>query len=118
MDVKGKITIFPKKIKVNEEDMMVFNGTLTSKVGTKEKPEYLNKSVEVRFSKERYPQEKLLKMKEDECYQLEIEEGFLRVGERQFNDVYIQVLQGTLKGHKPFEKKSQESKQIDDDLPF
>lgn len=122
MDIKGKITIFPKKVKVEEKDeIMCFNGTLTTKEGEGDNVRYLNKSVEVRFAKKQFPQEKLLKMKEDECYQLEVEDGFLgvkevRLKDRIFNDIYIQVLKGTLKGHKPVTKREQEIK--DDDLPF
>ena len=121
MNVDGKITIFVKKIKMENEEITICNGTISTKLADSE--ERINKSVEVRFDRKKFPKEKLNSLSEDKCYQLEIGEGFLgakeitRADGSMYRDVYIMVLDGTLTGSKAIEKKPVEEKKSSD-LPF
>lgn len=120
MDVKGKITIFPKKIKVEEETRVVFNGTISTKVKEENDEERrVNKSVEVRFSSKKFPEEKLLQLDEEKCYTLQIDNGFLGVKEvKDGREIYIMVTDGTLLDSKKVEKKEKVFAPKSDDLPF
>ena len=120
MDVKGKITIFPRKIKVEEETKTIFNGTISTKV-TEENGEErrINKSVEVRFSSKKFPEDKLNLMDEEKCYVLQIDNGFLGVREaKDSRELYIMVTDGTLLDSKKVERKEKVVAPKSDDLPF
>ena len=76
MEIKGKIIIFPE-MKHNEKgDFIVCKGTISSK---DQNGKYLNKSVEVKFDKEKFPRAKVNALNPDMCYQLEVEKGYLVV---------------------------------------
>ena len=119
MDIKGKITIFPKKLEVEDGNVKtIFNGTISTKLKDENENEYrLNKSVEVRFASKKFPEEKLNALDENYCYSLDIVNGFLGVKEvKNGRDIYIMVTDGTLKDRKLVEKKPEAPKNYD--LPF
>lgn len=123
MDVKGKITIFPRKVAIKdekgEESIKVYcSGSISTK---KDDETYLNKSVDVSFSSKAFPEEKLAKLDEEKCYTLDIQEGFLKVNERLIKgnlvrEIGIMVTQGKLIDSKKVEKK--EKPVVDNNLPF
>ena len=123
MDVKGKITIFPRKVAVKNEDgsegvKVYCSGSISTK---KDDGTYLNKSVDVSFSSKAFPEEKLAKLDEEKCYTLDIEEGFLKVNERlvkgtTISEIGIMVTKGRLLDSKKVEKK--EKPVADNNLPF
>ena len=123
MDVKGKITIFPRKVEVKDgEDTKVkvfCTGSISSK---KEDGTYINKSVDVSFSSKFIPEDKLQKLDENLCYELEIKSGFLKVNERVYKgdtirEIGIMVTDGKLLSSKTYERKEKEVV-ADSDLPF
>ena len=121
MDIKGKITIFPRKVEIEGKVKTFFNGTISTKVSEGEKETRLNKSVDVVFSSKKFPEEKLNQLDEAKCYTLAINGGFLAVRERNINgnsvrELYIVVTDGTLKDSKVVEKRPPAPK--NDDLPF
>lgn len=121
MDIKGKITIFPRKVEIEGKVKTFFNGTISTKVSEGENETRLNKSVDVVFSSKNFPEEKLNQLEESKCYSLRIDAGFLGVKEKVINgnkvrELYIVVTDGTLEGSKIVEKKPPLPK--NDDLPF
>lgn len=76
MEIKGKIVIFPEMKHNDKGDFIVCKGTISSK---DQEGHYLNKSVEVKFDKERFPREKVNSLDPKMCYQLEVEKGYLVV---------------------------------------
>lgn len=117
MEIKGKITIFPEAKEVEGKTKIFCRGTLSSKG---EDGKYINKSVSIRFAGKQFPEEKVNQLKTEECYSLEIEEGFLAVDSFVINgkerrELSIVVLSGKLKGHKPVAKREEV---VDEDLPF
>ena len=122
MDIKGKITIFPevKERKTEEgktESFISCRGTISSK---NDKGVYVNKSLNVRFSGKEFSKENVNKLSPEECYTLEVEEGFLSVIEFESShgprkEVEIVVLKGKLLDHKVVHRKEESSK---DNLPF
>ena len=122
MDVKGKITIFPRKVEVKEGEVKTFfNGTISSKLGEGEQERRLNKSIDVQFSSKKFPEDKLSLLEESKCYTLQVDAGFLAVKEKVINgnsvrELYLVVTDGTLTGSKVVERKPQEPK--NNDLPF
>lgn len=126
MDIKGKITIFPERRKItledkSEKEVVIIKGTISNKG---EGDSYKNKSVLVKFAGKHFPEEKINQLKDDECYSLEVESGFLGVeiydtkhGERR--DLSLVVLEGRLTGHKKVERKEPPvSAPLDSELPF
>ena len=121
MDIKGKITIFPRKVEIEGKVKTFFNGTISTKVSEGEKETRLNKSLDIVFSSKKFPEEKLNLLEESKCYTLRVDSGFLAVRERLINgsnvrELYIVVTDGTLEGSKAVEKKPPLPK--NDDLPF
>ena len=125
MELKGKITIFPE-LKEREledgktESFIACRGTISSK---DKNDNYVNKSVNVKFAGKQFPKEKVNMLSPDECYQLEIEEGFLGVNEYSnskgtHKELEIVVLKGKLLSHKPVERPVAEDKPVDANLPF
>lgn len=116
MEVVGKITIFPRVREVKGEKVCFVDGTISSKEGET----YLNKKVEVRFNKEKFPQEKLLQLDTESCYNLEIEKGWLgvekwtRKDNTEARELYIYVESGKLTGSKKVERPLPDK----DGLPF
>lgn len=123
MDVKGKITIFPRKVEVKDGENTKIKVYCTGSISTKQEDgKYLNKSVDVSFSTKAFPEEKLQKLDENLCYELEIKNGFLKVNERTYKgdtirEIGIMVTEGKLLSSKAFERKEKEVVQ-DSDLPF
>ena len=121
MDIKGKITIFPRKVEIEGQVKTFFNGTISTKTNEGEKEVRLNKSLDVVFSSKKFPEDKLNQLEESKCYALRIDNGFLAVREKVINgqsirDLYIVVTDGTLEGSKVVEKKPPLPK--NSDLPF
>lgn len=125
MDLKGKITIFPE-VKEREledgkvESFIACRGTISSK---NEKGGYINKSVNVKFSGKEFPKEAVNKLSPEECYSLDVEEGFLSVSEFETSkgtrrELEIVVLKGKLLDHKVVQRKEPEVKEGKDGLPF
>ena len=119
MEIKGKITIFPESVKVGEETKIITRGTISSK---DQEGNYVNKSVKVKLSGDKFPQEKINKLSVDECYELEVQAGFLGVeswkkGDEDRREVCLVVTAGKLLGHKPVNRKTPEE-QVDANLPF
>ena len=124
MDVKGKITIFPRKVAIKNEDgsetiRVYCSGSISTKIDDEK---YLSKSVDVSFSSKAFPEEKLLKLDEEKCYTLEIEDGFLKVNERlikgqSVKEIGIMVTKGKLIDSKKVERK-EKIDETNDDLPF
>lgn len=127
MDVKGKITIFPRIVKIKNEkgeevDTKCFcSGSISTK---QEDGKYLNKSVEIAFSEKEFPKEKLLKLNPEKCYELQIDAGFLKTRERLSNgelitEIGIMVTKGKLLGSKDIQKRPEVlPDETNDDLPF
>lgn len=126
MEIKGKITIFPeaRKIKLEngeEKTLIICKGTISNKT---EDGKYLNKSVLVKLASTKFPEEKVNLLKPEECYELNVESGFLSVESfkgkdgKERRDLSIVVLEGKLTGHKPVQKRPVEEQVIDEDLPF
>lgn len=121
MDIKGKITIFPRKVEIEGKVVTFFNGTISTKITEGEKETRLNKGIDVVFSSKKFPEEKLNLLEEGKCYTLRVDNGFLAVRERLINgsnvrELFIVVTDGTLEGSKVVEKKPPLPK--NDDLPF
>ena len=76
MEIKGKLKIFPEKKHNDKGDFIVVRGTISSK---DQEGKYLNKSVEVKFDKEKFPKEKVNALDPEMCYELEVEKGYLLV---------------------------------------
>ena len=124
MDVKGKITIFPRKVEVKDGEDTKVKVYCTGSISTKkEDGSYINKSVDVSFSTKFIPEEKLQKLDENLCYELDIKSGFLRCVERTYKgdtirDIGIMVTDGKLLSSKSYERKEKEVQPANDDLPF
>ena len=123
MEVKGKITLFPaaytrKNKEGKEETHIRVSGSISTK---QEEGKYISKTLPVRFSGENFPASKIDKLNPDECYNMEVEEGFLVVDSFMGKDggqVYrlaIVVAKGKLLDHKVVNRVE---KPVDDDLPF
>ena len=123
MDVKGKITIFPRKVEVKEGEDTKIKVYCTGSISTKkEDGTYINKSVDVSFSSKFLTEDKLQKLDENLCYELEIKSGFLKVNERTYKgdtirEIGIMVTDGKLLSSKTYERKEKEVV-ADNDLPF
>ena len=110
MKISGLTTLFVEKRQGNN----FFSTTISRKA---EDGTYKNCSMDVRFSKEKFPQESLDKLEETKAYKLNIQDGFLSV--RTYKDkegkekrvIYIQVEDGKLEGSQDIQKKN-------NDLPF
>ena len=76
MEIKGKITIFPEQRENERGKFIIVKGTLSSKT---QDGKYINKSVEVKFDKEKFPREKVNSLDPTKCYQLEVSAGYLIV---------------------------------------
>ena len=119
MTITGLINLFVETKKTSGSVFKTFSTSISSK--GRVEGEYYRKSMEVRFNTENIPTEKLYKLKDNEWYELEIEEGWL--GVRQYQDkedqtksvFYIFVNKGTLK---EAHKKKPKDKPANDDLPF
>lgn len=115
MEVRGLITIFPRKVKLDDKEVVVCSGTISTK---KDDGTRINKRIDISFSKEQFPEEKMNQLDPSKCYTLEVESGFL--GAREFVakgekrvEIYMHVTKGTLKGSKEITKAPKDS-----DLPF
>ena len=116
MEIKGKITIFPEKKHNEKGDFIVCKGTISSK---DQDGKYLNKSVEVKFDKERFPREKVNALNPEMCYQLEVTSGYLVVDGyekdgKQITFINLYVSDGKLVG----EPKPVNRAEANPNLPF
>lgn len=74
MQVLGKIVVFPS---TNQNgNFKTFRGSISKNTGTSEEPVFENYSIDVKFTKA-YTTEQLNKFKDDECYNIEIINGYL-----------------------------------------
>lgn len=119
MNVKGKLTFFPEVKENKDGKFIVCRTTISSK---NEDESYLNMSVEVRFSKEVAPKEKLAKLDTEKCYQFDCEEGFLTCDSYKNKDgkevrfLVIFITKGKITGSKSVNRPAKEVN--NDDLPF
>ena len=119
MEIKGKITIFPEKKSNDKGEFVVCKGTISSKT---QDGKYLNKSVEVKFSNEKFPKEKVNSLDPTKCYQLEVKSGYLVVDGyekegKMHTFINLYVLDGKLTGSKEV-VRPEEAEITDSDLPF
>lgn len=116
MEIKGKIVIFPEKKHNEKGDFIICKGTISSK---DKDGNYLNKSVEVKFDKERFPREKVNALDPTKCYQLEVEKGYLVVDGYKNTEgkpvtfINLFVEEGRLSGEPKVVNRSESNK-----LPF
>ena len=118
MEITGKITIFPRRVENNGEVFVKCDGTLSTKT---EKGQYVNKKVEVRFDKQQFPNDKLLALDCEKCYELQVEKGWLGVSAwkrkdgSEARDIYIHVAEGKLLSSKVVQRPAPVA---EDGLPF
>ena len=98
MEIRGKITIFPEHKEGAKGKFTICKGTISSK---QDDGSYLNKSVEVKFDREKFPMEKLNELDDSKCYELEVESGWLVVDgyvkeDKQINSINLYVKDGKL----------------------
>lgn len=115
MEIKGKITIFPEKRSHEGREFVICKGTLSSKT---QDGKYINKSVEVKFDKEKFPREKVNSLDTTKCYQLEISSGYLVVDGyekegKMITSINLYVLEGKLVGEPKEVNRAEKS-----NLPF
>lgn len=120
MEIKGKITIFPEVKSGKNGEFIICKGTISSK--DKEKDMFFNKSVEVKFDKEKFPREKVNSLDPTKCYQLEITSGYLVVDGymkegKMLTSINLFVSDGKLVGT-PKEVNRVAKEQSNPDLPF
>ena len=124
MNVNGRITLFVATKEKEGNKFKTFRGSVSSK---NEDGTYESYSLDVIFDKETFPSDKLNKMKDGFSYQLEIEEGWLKVRsykKEDSNNPNIQRRVPTIaiyvkKGHLDGQPKEVAPKQANDsDLPF
>ena len=118
MNIQGKITIFPEKRTNEKGEFIIVKGTLSSK---DQEGKYLNKSVEVKFDKTKFPREKVNSLDPTKCYQLEVTNGYLVVDGylkegKMITSLNLFVVDGKLVGEPKVVNRSGESK--NPDLPF
>lgn len=137
MKVLGTILVFPSTSlkKDGTTPFKTFRGSITKNTGTKEDPRFLSMSIDVRFTTN-YTNEQLNKFKDEECYKIDVTDGWLdfdnweKEGVKYFKPV-IKVANASILEHKPYNKtnvskasekvhnKPKNSKNADiDDLPF
>ena len=115
MEIKGKITIFPEEKQNEKGKFIVCKGTISSK---DKDGKYLNKSVEVKFDKEKFPREKINSLNPELCYQLEIANGYLVVDGyekegKTITSINLFVVEGKLTGTPKPVNRAEKT-----DLPF
>ena len=117
MNCSGRITLFVVSKEKEGNKFNTFRGSFSSKT---EDEKYESYSVDVYFDKEKFPKENTAKLKDGYAYQLEIEEGFLKVRSFQKDGKRIPTLAIVVqKGHLTGEpKKVAKDKASDSDLPF
>ena len=116
MNITGKVKLYVERKELSDgRDFLTFTCAIISKV--KDTDKYISRNIDLVFSAENFPSEKLRELKEDRVYDLELVEAWLKV--RAYNDkegkektaLYLFVNKATLTGSKKI-------KQDDDDLPF
>lgn len=117
MTITGLIKLFVETKEGREgTTFQAFTTSISSKI--KDSEEYINKSLEVQFSKDNFTAEQLRALKDDHVYDLDITDGWLKVrsymkDEQEIKVLYIFVNKATLKGKKKIKKSTG-----NDDLPF
>ena len=117
MNVSGRITLFVATKEKEGNKFKTFRGSVSSK---NEDGTYESYSLDVIFDKETFPSDKINKMKDGFSYQLEVEEGWLKVRsykkeEKRVPTLAIYVKKGHLEGQP---KEVAPNKANDSDLPF
>lgn len=116
MEVKGKIRLFVKELKAKEgRHFKIFSTSFSSK---NEDGSYTNKSMEVRFNKEKYPEEKLNKLSESKMYELEVESAWISVRSYKKDEIENRVFYLFIDECKFVSSKDIEVSKPNDDLPF
>ena len=116
MNVSGRITLFVATKEKEGNKFKTFRGSLSSK---KEDGTYESYSIDVLFDKESFPNDKLNKMKDGFSYQLEVEEGWIKVRSYQKDDKRIPTIAIYVnKGHLDGQPKQVSKDVKDSDLPF
>ena len=118
MEIKGKITIFPEKKSNERGEFIVVKGTISSKT---QDGKYINKSVDVKFDKEKFPREKINALDPNKCYQLEVTSGYLVVDGyekegKMITSINLFVTNGKLVGEP--KEVNRAAEQTNPDLPF
>lgn len=118
MTITGLVKLFVETKQGKENTtFQSFSTSVSTKI--KDTEDYINKSLEVRFSTENFKASDLRKLKDEKVYDLEVEEGWLSVRSyKNADDVEVKVLylfvnKGTLKG-----AKDKKQPKVDKDLPF
>lgn len=122
MELTGKFTIFINNHKTAEGEVY---RTYSTSIGKKnEDGSYLNCSIEVTFAKKNFPDERLLKWKDNEFYVIDVTEGFLSVvqwkdGSKHPTIVVVDA-KPVSKGVRnlPPVKKAEAPAEIKEELPF
>lgn len=123
MLITGLINLFVNYVdRKDGTNFPTFSTTISTKI--KDSEDYLNMSLEVRFSSENFQASDLRKLKENFMYNLDIEEAWLQV--RSYNDseenevrkIYLFVNKATLKGRKEINKSKTKKSTGNDELPF
>lgn len=127
MELTGQIKIFINE-KTNDKGELF--RTYSTSVGNKDQEgNYYNAYLNVRFAKDNFPEEKLLKMDKSKYYDLEIEEGFLSAekGKDGIIRPIVVIKAGKCVAGHPVAQKAKPKKVVktakdleikDEDLPF
>ena len=119
MEISGKVVIFVEDVKGKEKTFKTFSTTVSQK---DENGKYINKSLEVRFNRENFPEERTGKWLATKCYTLEVESAWLSVRKytKVINDteeekkvIYLYIDKAEPKSCKDVKKSK-----VQDDLPF
>ena len=79
INIKGLVCFFVKKITYKQDGETKTRAIYTTNIERlfKEGERIVKRSADVEFTNKNFPEEKLSKLKEDVCYQIEVEEGWL-----------------------------------------
>ena len=122
MDLRGKALMFVER--KTRKDGKQFTAC-TFSIGSKEADgTYVNKSIDVRFSKEKFSDEKLAKLDPEKYYEVDLVDAFLmpvayvnRNGEKNTKFVAFVNALNIIEAHQR-EKKPAETKPVTDGLPW
>ena len=125
MNLSGKITLFVEKRSIQVEGKEKVVTDLSTNVSAKQKDgTYINKRIKVKLASKKFPEEAVAKLNADECYTMEVFDGFHSVeswigkNKKERREVIFAITDGKLTGHKKVEKKVVAVEVKDDDLPF
>ena len=123
MNITGKFVIFVEDKETQKGKIKVFSTSISRKT---EDGKYVNASMEVRFTKDNFPFERLNKMESKYCYSYDVKEAWLDCRAfttkdgKQGREIYLSI-----KDAKPLERKEIVGRdnrlaqvETDEDLPF